>query len=254
MASLRGALWRQLDPVAYEHDGLSPLNRVIVAVILLSVVAGIFETEPTIETLAPRSFDGLELGFGIIFLFEYAARLWAEGENERFRGIVGRLRYMLTPAALIDLTVLMPSLISPGAGNVMVLRTFRLLRILRLARLGRFSSALRHLAVAFHERREELFLSMALAGVVLIFSASAMYLIEGPAQPEAFGSVPRALWWSICTLTTVGYGDIYPHTVLGKICSGITSLAGIGLIAMPAGILAAAFSDAFQRNRDHRRE
>ena len=79
-----------------------------------------------------------------------------------------------------------------------------------------------------------------------------MYSLEGQDNPEAFGSIPRALWWSVCTLTTVGYGDIYPHSVLGKICGGLTSIAGIGLIAMPTGILAAAFSDAFQRTRTSR--
>ena len=109
--------------------------------------------------------------------------------------------------------------------------------------------AIRHLSYAVHERREELFLSVMLATIVLIFSATVMYLREGESSPDAFGSIPRALWWSVCTLTTVGYGDIYPHTVPGKICSGLTAIAGIGLIAMPTGILAAAFSDAFQKAR-----
>src|SRR5215469_2071784 len=81
-----------------------------------------------------------------------------------------------------------------------------------------------------------------------------MYVLEGEDDPQAFGSIPRALWGSVCTLTTVGYGDIYPHSVLGKICGGITSFAGIGLIAMPTGILAAAFSDAFQRTRRLQRQ
>jgi voltage-gated potassium channel len=92
-----------------------------------------------------------------------------------------------------------------------------------------------------------------LATFILVFSATAMYLLEGENDPQTFGSIPRALWWSVCTLTTVGYGDIYPHTVLGKICGGLTSIAGIGLIAMPTGILAAAFSDAFQRTRSLQR-
>ena len=81
-----------------------------------------------------------------------------------------------------------------------------------------------------------------------------MYLLESENNPEAFGSIPRALWWSVCTLTTVGYGDIYPHSPLGKVFGGLTSIAGIGLIAMPTGILAAAFSDAFQKSRTQRQE
>ena len=111
---------------------------------------------------------------------------------------------------------------------------------------------MRHLSQAVSERREELLLSLLLAAFVLVFSAAGMYLLEGENDPHNFGSIPRAMWWSVCTLTTVGYGDIYPHTVLGKMLGGITSIAGIGLIAMPTGILAAAFSDAFQRTRNKR--
>jgi voltage-gated potassium channel len=151
----------------------------------------------------------------------------------------------------------LPSLVLPvlpGTSNFMLLRLFRLIRILRLARLGRFSLAMHHLSQAVSERREELLLSLILATFVLVFSAAGMYFIEGENDPQTFGSIPRAMWWSVCTLTTVGYGDIYPHTALGKILGAFTSLAGIGLIAMPTGILAAAFSDAFQRTRTARQD
>jgi voltage-gated potassium channel len=251
-AGLRRALWRQLDPAAYEHEGLSPTNKLIVFIIMLSSIAAVVETEPTVENLAPWGFADVELVFAVLFLTEYLLRLWAEGENPKFRGITGRIRYVLTPAALVDLAALMPSLIAPGVSNLMLLRILRLMRILRVARLGRFSLAMRHMTEAVMARREELLLSLMLAVIVLVFSAAAMYVIEGEDDPQAFGSIPRALWWSVCTLTTVGYGDIYPHSVLGKICGGLTSMAGIGLIAMPTGILAAAFSDAFQRSRTRR--
>lgn len=92
-------------------------------------------------------------------------------------------------------------------------------------------------------------LSLLAAGFLLVGSSSMLYLLEAGSQPEAFGSIPRALWWSIATLTTVGYGDVTPVTALGKLFAGITAIAGIGLIAMPTGVLAAAFSDAFQRKR-----
>jgi voltage-gated potassium channel len=82
--------------------------------------------------------------------------------------------------------------------------------------------------------------------MVLVFSATLMYMVEGDAQPEAFGSIPRALWWSIATLTTVGYGDVYPVTPLGRICAGITAITAVGLIAVPAGILAGAFARVFE--------
>ena len=249
---LRQILWHQLDPEAYEGDGLSPTNLAVVLVVVVSSFLAVVETEPVIEDMAPLLFAYFEQILAYIFAVEYLLRLWAEAENPKFTGVRGRVRYALTPAAIIDLVAFLPSLIAPGTSSPMLLRIFRLLRILRLARLGRFSQAMRHLIEAVTERREELLLSLMLATMILIFSAAGMYILEGENDPEAFGSIPRALWWSVCTLTTVGYGDIYPHSVLGKICGGLTSIAGIGLIAMPTGILAAAFSDAFQRTRSRR--
>jgi voltage-gated potassium channel len=249
---LRRAVWRQVDPEAYDRDGLSPLNRAVVWIVAVSSILAVLETEPTIEDMAPQAFSRLEWIFAILFLLEYLVRLWAEGESPRFRGVKGRIRYALTPAAIVDLIAFLPSLVLPllpGTSNFLLLRLFRLVRILRLARLGRFSSAMRHLSQAVTDRREELLLSLMLAIFVLVFSAAGMYLLEGDDDPQQFGSIPRAMWWSVCTLTTVGYGDIYPHTVFGKVLGGFTSIAGIGLIAMPTGILAAAFSDAFQRTR-----
>lgn len=92
-------------------------------------------------------------------------------------------------------------------------------------------------------------MSLGLATLLLLVSSTMLYLIEGAHQPETFGSIPRTMWWSIATLTTVGYGDVYPVTPLGKIFAGMTAVTGIGLIAMPTGILAAAFSDAIQAQR-----
>ena len=251
-ARLRHAVWRQVDPEAYERQGLSPTNQAVVWIVALSSILAILETEPAVENMAPRVFSQLEWIFALVFFLEYLVRLWAEGESPRFRGVQGRIRYALTPSAIVDLIAFLPSLVLPllpGTSNFMLLRVFRLIRILRLARLGRFSLAMRHLSQAVTDRKEELPLSLMLATFVLVFSAAGMYVLEGGNDPQTLGSIPRAMWWSVCTLTTVGYGDIYPHTVLGKILGGVTSIAGIGLIAMPTGILAAAFSAAFQQTR-----
>ncbi len=130
----------------------------------------------------------------------------------------------------------------------MALRLIRLIRILSLAKLGRLSSALRHLGDAILSRRYELLATLGLAVCLLVIGASALYWLEGALQPDKFGSIPRALWWSVITLTTIGYGDVYPITVAGKYVAGIVAVAGIGVIALPTGILAAAFSDAVQRS------
>jgi voltage-gated potassium channel len=251
----RRALYAQLVPEAWPVVGLSPVNRVVCAAILLSTILAILETEDEVVNAAPAGLiAALELAFGLLFAMEYIARVLAAGEEERYQGILGRLRYMVTPLAIIDVLAIAPFFVFYGTSDTMVLRIFRLLRILRLARLGQLSVALNHFATAARSRRYELGLSGGLAVVILLFSSTLMYVFESASQPQAFGSIPRARWWSIATLTTVGYGDVYPVTPAGKLLAGITAISAIGLIAMPTGILAAAFSEAFQRHREAREQ
>lgn len=246
LSNIRRRLHEQFDPHAWQQDGLSPVNRFVCFAVLIAVFVAIIETEPTISAPNSTLFLWLEVIFATLFITEYIARLYAAGENPRFAGVRGRLRYMVTPGAIIDALALLPSILSFGAYNGFLLRVLRVVRLLRVARLGRVSTAWDALAEALHRRRYELGLSGGVAVMLLIFSSGLLYLVEGDAQPETFGSIPRALWWSVATLTTVGYGDVTPITVLGKFLAGFTAIAGIGLIAMPTGILAAAFSDAFQ--------
>lgn len=135
-----------------------------------------------------------------------------------------------------------------------LLRLLRLLRLVRLAKLGRYSLAIGAIGDALRDRRYELGASVAIAIVLLLVTSSLLYVVEGEVQPETFGSIPRAMWWSIATLTTVGYGDVVPITALGRTLAGATALLGIGLVALPTGILAAAFSDALARRRAARTE
>jgi voltage-gated potassium channel len=241
MNELRHRLYLALEPTRQGKSGLSVLNRLIIVVIVLSVAFAVLESEPSIHHLAPRLFADLEFGFGLFFLVEYVARLWVAPEIPGYSGGVrGRLRYAMTPAALLDLLAVAPLFITAVTGEAYVLRTLRLVRVLRLAKLGRFTTASRALSAAVHARRYELLVSIAVAGFILV---------EGHEQPEFFGSIPRSMWWAISTLTTVGYGDAVPATLPGRILGGITAVTGIGLIAMPAGILAAAMSDALQARR-----
>jgi len=131
----------------------------------------------------------------------------------------------------------------------LALRFVRFFRILRLAKLGRFSSAWSDLGNAIRSRKEELFLAFSLSAFTMLIASTLMYWAEGAAQPEKFGSIPRTMWWTIVTLTTVGYGDVYPVTPVGKFLCGMVAVAAIGLIALPTGILAAAMSDVMQRRR-----
>jgi len=251
--SWRRWLYVNLHPSAWHRRGLSPLNRLVVLVILLAVGLAILQSEPTIYAGNEHIFRVFEIVFAVIFLFEYVARIWIAGENPDYGpSFRGRLRYALTVPAIIDLLVLV-SLFLPlvGAEGAM-LRLVRLVRIITLAKLGRYSSALNAIGAAIHSRRYELMMSVVIAGLLLLISSTLLYMVEGEGQPDDFGSIPRAMWWSIATLTTVGYGDAVPHTIIGRILAGFTAITGIGLIAMPTGILAAAFSDALARQREAR--
>jgi len=248
-SALRGRLYDALEP-AHREAGLSTLNHFIVAAVLLSVLFVVAESEPAIHDTAPSVFRWVEIGFGVLFLVEYIARLWVAVEDPRYGpGFKGRLRYAITPSALLDLLAVTPLFLHVIGAEAYVIRILRVIRVLRLAKLGRFTVATRALSHAVHARRYELLISFGVAIFILVLSSTLMYIVEGPGQPEVFGSIPRAMWWAIATLTTVGYGDAVPLTLPGRVLGGITAVTGVGLIAMPAGILAAAMSDAIHTRR-----
>jgi voltage-gated potassium channel len=196
-----------------------------------------------------------ELVFGTIFLGEYLMRIWAAADEPGEGGAwTRRWRFIRSPLGLIDLFVVLATLLPVLTADAALLRTVRLLRVFAVMKFGRFSAAIREVGTAIADRGDDLIVTAALAFVFVLFGATALYIVEGDVQPEAFGSIPRALWWSVITLTTVGYGDVSPVTPLGKMFASIQALSGIAFVAMPTGIIAAAFSEAMQRRRDQKIE
>jgi voltage-gated potassium channel len=249
--SLRTRAYRQLFARSDGSTKLSATNRFMVVVILFAVAVTILTTEAAFRTSNQKWLILVEFSFGVIFAVEYVARVWAIAEEHgEGSALARRLRFMVSPMAILDLIVVLATLSPFFVSDAAIIRMVRLVRLAALAKFGRFSLALQELGRAIAERRFELFVTMALAGVLLLFSATALYWAEQEIQPDAFGSIPRALWWSVITLTTVGYGDVSPVTALGKFLASLVAISGIGLVAMPTAIMAGAFSDAMQRRRE----
>ena len=249
--SLRARLYAEIDPSARNIEGLSNFNKVVILFVLLASFVAILQTEPSLQAEYADDFLTIELIAGALFLVEYALRFWTAPETPGAKGPWrARLRFVFSPMGLLDLVIIASIFLPLLMENSAFFRMLRVLRILALARLTRFSRALHQLVIAVHERRYDLGITLGMAGFLVLFGSTALYWLEGESQPEAFGSIPRALWWAIITLTTVGYGDVSPITVEGKFVASLVALAGVALVALPTGILAAAFSDAMQRQRE----
>lgn len=227
-------------------DATSGIPRLVQGTIQLlifvNVAALILETVHTIGARYGPVFLAIERVSITVFAIEYVARVLSCVVQERFRGVLlGRLRYVVTPLALVDLLAIAPALL-PFVGGVDLrsLRAVRLMRVFRLLKVGRYSRALLSLHVAFKSRREELAITGFGTGILLVLASTVLYLTESEAQPDVFGSIPAAAWWGVTTLTTVGYGDATPVTVAGKVAAGVVAILGVGLFALPAGVLGAA--------------
>ncbi|MCA8926517.1 MAG: ion transporter [Alphaproteobacteria bacterium] len=244
-------LFQQLFPEGRRQPGLSLTNWVVSILIGVSVVITVAESEPTLPEMMRLWCNRISNAVSVVFLVEYVLRVYAAGCLPEYRGIRGRLRFVTRLRMLIDLVAVSP-VFAPLPDQTVLMRIARLARILRLLKLGNLAAAEAAIVTAVSARRFELGLAGVLAAIILLVSATLMYLVEGPGQPEQFGSIPRALWWSVATLTTVGYGDVVPHTWLGKVIAGASAIIAVSLVALPAGILAAAFSDAFQEQRAQR--
>lgn len=250
-ATLRQRVYAHIDPTARNLEGLSNFNKLVIIAVLGATLVAVLRTEPELAAKYGDDFFWIEIAAGLFFLLEYVLRVWtAPDHHSELTPTRARWKFMTSPLGLIDLLILASIFFPLIISDSEFLRLLRVARILMLARLTRFSLALRHLVGAVYERRYDLLITLGFAGFLILFGATALYQLEGAIQPDAFGSIPRALWWAVITLTTVGYGDVSPVTAEGKMVAGAVALAGIALVALPTGILAAAFSDGMQRRRE----
>jgi voltage-gated potassium channel len=226
----------------------------ITTLIVTNVVAVMLETVAWIEAPLRPSFAAFELFSVAVFTVEYVLRLWSCTADPRYAGgLRGRVRYALSPLPLIDLLAVAPFYLAFLTFDLRVVRALRLFRLFRIFKLARYADSMRTLGVVLRSRREELLVTLFVVVVLLVFASSAMYHVENEAQPQQFSSIPAAMWWGVATLTTVGYGDVYPVTTAGRFLGAAIAILGVGLFALPTGILASAFSEELQKKRRRER-
>ena len=252
---LRYRLYQEMVPEA-RAGGISKTNLAIVLLVLASFLFLALETEPslTAQPAWQRVFDIFNVMVVTVFAIEYLARVFVAGLNPKYRGVMGRLRYMTRFYSIADLLAFLPELVVMVAGFGIPLIALRVLRLFRLIKIARFVPAFDVFGAAVQRAGTQLLTALAMALTLVYVSAVALYFIEGVGgeHQEDFASIPRAIWWAIATLTTVGYGDVYPVTPLGRVFASIIALAGIGVVALPAGVFASAFSDELRERQEAR--
>ena len=237
--------------------GLSPMNWLILFLILLSAVTFTIETEPSLSIDADWVLKVLNVLILAAFGAEFFARAFSAGETIGLQGFADRSRYAGRGWLAIDFIAFAPEsvlliVLAMGWADPVSVSGLKAIRLLRLLKLVKFVPGGRLVTEVLSEVAPQLVVSL-LAALGLVYGAAVLiYYAESATDPEHFGSIFRSLWWSVMTLTTVGYGDVYPHTVIGKIIAGLIALIGIGIIALPSGIIAGAFMDKLQDERANR--
>jgi voltage-gated potassium channel len=238
----------------HEHESTigHMVNLYIISIVLLNVIVVILETEDSIQNTYGNFFlvfDGLT---AIVFMLEYGLRLWVCTENPKYASPVrGRLRYARSFMAIVDLLAILPFFVQ-FLPAMRVLRLLRVARVLRLLKLARYSEATDMLVRVIRNKKEELYITLGIGVVLIIVSSTLVYYAENEAQPDKFSSILSTMWWSVITLATVGYGDVYPVTALGRIFGALTALFGIGLFALPTALIGTGFVEELNKKRDGR--
>lgn len=218
--------------------------KFIYALIVLNIIALVLESFKDIRLQYSALLRGLEIFSIIVFTLEYIGRIYVANIKRP-----GRKKFIFSFYGIVDLLAIVPFYL-PYILNLdlRVLRILRLFRFIRIFKLGRFNNSFRTINLVLSSKKNELLMTVFIAFVLLLISSTLMYYIETDVQPEKFKSIPHAFWWAIATLTTVGYGDVYPITAMGKFLGSFIAIIGIGFVALPTGILSSAFMEKIKKD------
>jgi len=251
--------FRQRVNALFDHDLPSNMAaRTISVFVGVLIVVNVFSVVlESVESLRERHFETFwwieQVSTGV-FTVEYLLRVWSAPDrvSGKYRAaLAGRLRYASQPFALVDLIAILPAILGMlGADD---LRVLRLLRLLRMLKLTRHSTAFTMVWQVFREEAQSIGAVLFMLVITLIMSGSIMFMLEGEAQPDVFTSIPAAIWWALVTLTTVGYGDMVPVTVAGKVFGGFVAIVGVCTLALFSGLLTVSFMDQLRMRREQYR-
>ena len=222
-----------------EKNLLSVFQKVVLSVIILSIISVILESEITIAKKYFYIFNFVNLFFAVFFLLEFIYRFIREILVEKK---ITFLKFIISPYNIIDFLSFAPYFLLSNMNETFLLRVFRIFRMFKMVRAFQNNTAIGSVVKTIVEKKKEIIFSLLITVFIIFVSSIILYIVEGPSNPEHFGSIPRAFWWATITLTTIGYGDVYPVTVLGKIATVIISICGIGIVAIPTGIIAGSFT------------
>ncbi|MDP4527904.1 ion transporter [Alkalimonas delamerensis] len=248
----RATMSKWLEPSTEYDKRYLWVDIALILLIGLNIIALILQSIESLDQAYHRYFWYFEIFSITVFTLEYGARIWSIVDAPEYQQQAGsnwqkRWRYIRSPMAIIDLLAFLPFYL--GLFIDLDLRYLRVFRLLRVFKLTRYSRSMQLLMNVFKEERFSLFAAFAVLFIIMLVAACAMYSLEKDIQPEHFSSIPQAMWWALVTLTTVGYGDVTPVTDLGKLFGGLITIVGIGMVALPAGILASGFSEQLSRRR-----
>lgn len=243
--NLRRRVFEALDIRYYKRKGISFFVNISLSILIfLNCISIILITVPSWRRDNYDLFHDFEIFSVLIFTLEYLLRVWSIVEKRGYEHpIYGRLKFIFSYWGIIELLAIVPFYITLFHTDLGLIRILRLLRIVRLFRMSRYFHAFKVIRNVLSQKREELILAFSFILCIMLLSSSMMYYLEHDVQPTKFSSIPASLWWGVNTMTTVGYGDMFPITFAGKLLGAFVAISGISLFALPAGILASGFNE-----------
>jgi voltage-gated potassium channel len=249
--SFRAKVYALMEPSGHSGRLHFYLDNFIVFWIALSIICVVLESVQSVHEVLSVQFAWVDTLAFSVFTLEYLARAYAAPESPKFKALTHkRLGHVLTFQALVDLITILPFFLEHFLPYPLDLRFLRIFRLSRMLKLTRYTSATDTLVQVLKREWPVIFSSIFVLLLLIVMTASLGYLLEHDAQPDVFTNIPEAIYWAMTTLSSIGYGDMTPITPLGRAVTSVIAIVGVGIFALPAGLLASAFSDQLQINRD----